>query len=52
MATVNPWKRGSKSRLAQIRWTRWEIIHVVILTLLMAAFSVCVGIWVATHHID
>jgi hypothetical protein len=36
----------------QVRWTRWEIVHAVLLTLAMVAFSFWVGVWVATHHFD
>jgi len=54
MAGVNLWKpwSGSKRRLANIRWKRWEIVHAVLLFLLMAAFSIWAGIWIATHHFD
>lgn len=52
MAAVSLWRRGSKRRVEQIRWKRGEILHVVILTLLMTAFSVWVGVWIATHHLD
>ncbi len=52
MAAVNLWKRGSKRRVEQVRWTRREIVHAVLLTLAMVAFSFWVGVWVATHHFD
>jgi hypothetical protein len=52
MAAMHLWKRGSKRRIAQIRWTRWGIIHALILTLVMAAFALWVGIWIATTHFD
>jgi hypothetical protein len=52
MAEVHLWRRGNKRRVAQIRWKRWEIVHALILTLLMAAFGLWVGIWIATHHFD
>ncbi|HEX4039404.1 MAG TPA: hypothetical protein VHX37_15200 [Acidobacteriaceae bacterium] len=41
---------GSKRRMALIRWKRWEVIHAVVLALLMTAFSIWAGIWIATHH--
>jgi hypothetical protein len=54
MAGISLWKpgAGSKRRIAQIRWKRWEIIHALLLALLMTAFSIGVGIWIATHHFD
>lgn len=54
MAGLHLWKRdgGSKRRIAQIRWKRWEIIHALVLALVMMAFSIWVGIWVAVHHFD
>jgi hypothetical protein len=52
MAEVHTWGRGSKRRIAQIRWKRWEIMHAVILVLLMTAFGLWVGIWIATTHFD
>jgi heme/copper-type cytochrome/quinol oxidase subunit 1 len=45
-------KRGSKRRIEQIRWTRWEVIQAVALTLLAFGFSLWVGFWVATHNFD
>ena len=52
MAPLDPQQRGSKRRLAQIRWKRWEIVHLLILAALMTAFCVWVGIWIATHHFE
>lgn len=52
MAAVNLWRRGSKRRVAQVRWTRREIVHALVLLLVMMAFSFWVGVWVATHHFD
>jgi len=52
MAALDPQHRGSKRRLAQIRWKRSEIIHAVILAVLMTAFGLWVGIWIATHHFE
>lgn len=43
---------GSRKRVAQIRWKRHEIVHAAILLLLMVAFCVWVGIWVASHTFD
>jgi type II secretory pathway component PulL len=52
MARFDPQQRGSRRRIAQIRWRRWEVIHVFILLLLMMVFSIWVGIWIATHNFD
>jgi preprotein translocase subunit SecE len=52
MARFDPQQRGSKRRVAQIRWKRREVIHAFILIALMTAFCLCIGIWVATHHFD
>lgn len=43
---------GSRRRVSQIRWKRWEIIHAVIFTLLMIAFCIWVAIWITTHDFD
>lgn len=45
-------QRGSKRRLARIRWKRREIAHALILAVLMTAFCLWVGIWIATQHFD
>lgn len=54
MAGVNLCKHevGSRKRIAQIRWKRWEILHAAILCLAMTVFSLWVGFWIATHHFD
>ncbi len=52
MGPMHLWKSGNKRRVARIRWKRREIIHALILSLLMTAFGMWVGIWVATHHFD
>lgn len=52
MASFDPQQRGSRRRIDQIRWKRWEVIHAVILFLLMMAFSIWIGFWIATHHLD
>jgi len=52
MAQFDPQPRGSKRRISLIRWKRWELIHALILLVLMMAFSIWMGIWIATHHFD
>ena len=43
---------GSRKRIAQIRWTRWEILHAIALFLIMTAFCIWIGLWIATHDFD
>ena len=54
MTAVNLRKHGAgnRKRMAQIRWRRREIVHALLLLLLMVAFSLCVGIWIAMHKFD
>lgn len=52
MAATSLWKRGSKRRVEQIRWKRWEVVHAAILALLMILFSFWLGFWIATHPFD
>ena len=52
MAHFDVRQRGNKRRMAQIRWKRWEIIHALTLFLLMTAFCIWVGFWLATHKFD
>jgi len=52
VAAIDLWKRGSRRRVAQIRWRRREIVQALLLGLFMIAFTLFVGIWVATHHFD
>jgi hypothetical protein len=52
MAQLDLQQRGSRRRIAQIRWKRWEVIHALILLLMMMAFSIWIGIWIATHNVD
>lgn len=44
--------KGSKRRVAQIRWKRWEIVHAVILFLLLAILSVWLAVWFELQHLD
>jgi hypothetical protein len=44
--------KGSKRRVAQIRWKRWEIVHAVILFLLLAILSVWLAVWFEMQHLD
>ena len=44
--------RGTKRSLARIRWTRREVIHAVILSLLLLAFAIYLAVWFELHHFD
>ena len=44
--------RGTKRRIARIRWKRWEVFHAVVLFVLMAIFSVFLAVWFEVHHFD
>jgi hypothetical protein len=44
--------KGTRRRIAQIRWRRREIIHAIILFVLLAAFSVWLAVWFEMHHLD
>jgi hypothetical protein len=44
--------KGSKRRVAQIRWKRGEVIHATILAAIMLAFCIWVAIWINTHTFD
>lgn len=52
MAHFDPQQRGSRKRIGQIRWKRWERLHAFLLLLAMTGFSIWVGIWIATHKFD
>jgi hypothetical protein len=43
---------GNKRRVARIRWTRRELVQALVAFLLITAFSLWVGIWIATHHFE
>ena len=44
--------QGNKRRIAQIKWKRREIVHVVILFLLLAILSVWLAVWFEMQHLD
>jgi hypothetical protein len=37
--------KGNKRRIALIRWKRWEIVHVIILTVFLAVMAVWLAVW-------
>jgi hypothetical protein len=44
--------KGSKRRIAQIKWRRREIVHAVILFLLLAILAVWLAVWFEMQHLD
>jgi hypothetical protein len=43
---------GSKRRVQQIRWRTLEVVTVIFLAVLMAAFCIWLASWLTTHHFD
>ena len=41
--------KGSKRRVRQIRWTRYELFHALVLLLVMAAVTVYLVTWLEIH---
>lgn len=52
MAAAKILGRGTKRRIARIKWKRREIVHAVILFLLLAALSVWLAVWFEMKHFD
>jgi hypothetical protein len=44
--------KGSKRRVRQLRWKRSEIIKLILIAVAIAAFSVWLALWVASHDFD
>ncbi|HEX5235101.1 MAG TPA: hypothetical protein VFW25_07205 [Silvibacterium sp.] len=44
--------KGTKRRVAQIRWKRWEIIHAIVLFLLLVSLIIWLVLWFETQHLD
>ena len=44
--------KGTKRRVARIKWKRWEIVHAFVLFLLLAIFSVWLAVWFEMKHLD
>jgi hypothetical protein len=49
MRVIN-FDKGSKRRLRNIRWTRSEIVSVVLLSLITLVLCVSLGIWEASRE--
>lgn len=52
MAKVKLLNLGSRRRIAQIRWTRAEILHAIALLLLMAGVSLWIALWLQSHTLE
>jgi hypothetical protein len=52
MAEAKILGKGSKRRIAQIKWKRWEILHAVTLFILLAILAVWLAVWFETQHLD
>lgn len=48
MRVIN-FDKGSKRRIRQIRWTRFELFSIVLLTVLLLTFCLLFGLWEASH---
>jgi hypothetical protein len=44
--------KGTKRRIALIKWKRWEIVHAIVLLVLLAVFSVWLAVWFEMQHLD
>ncbi len=44
--------KGSKRRVAQVKWKRWEIVHAIVLFLLLAILSLWLVVWFEMWHLD
>ena len=44
--------KGSKRRVAQVKWKRWEIVHAIVLFLLLAILSLWLVVWFEMRHLD
>ena len=44
--------RGTKRRIASIRWSRGELLHAALLFVLMLLFSGSLALWFELHNFD
>jgi hypothetical protein len=44
--------KGTKRRIARIKWKRREIAHAAILFLLLAILSIWLAVWFEMRHLD
>jgi len=49
--TIDP-GRGSKRKVREVRWTRTEVISVILLLLVLAAETICIALWLMGHTFD
>jgi len=43
--------KGTRRRIARIKWQRREIVHAIVLFILLAIFSVWLVVWLEMHHL-
>jgi hypothetical protein len=49
--TIDP-GRGSKRKVRSVRWTRTEVISVLLLLLVLAGETVVITLWLMGHTFD
>ena len=49
--TIDP-GRGSKRKVREVRWTRMEVISVILLLLVLAGETICIALWLMGHSFD
>ena len=49
--TIDP-GRGSKRKVREVRWTRTEVISVILLLLVLAGETICIALWLMGHSFD
>ena len=49
--TIDP-GRGSKRKVREARWTRMEVISVILLLLVLAGETICIALWLMGHTFD
>jgi hypothetical protein len=49
--TIDP-GRGSKRNVRSVRWTRTEVLSVILLLLVLAGETICITWWLMGHTFD
>ncbi len=49
--TIDPGK-GSKRKVREVRWTRTEVISVILLLLVLVGETICIALWLTGHTFD
>jgi hypothetical protein len=52
MSGVPKWGRSSKRRLRLIKWTRWELVSVAVLSSFVSVLCLMLAEWLATHPFE